>query len=167
MPLHQQAKLLRVLQSGEYHPVGSSRTRRADVRFISATNADIKRHVAEGRFREDLLYRLNTVEIHLPPLRDRREDIAPLVQHFAARLAARQGKPAPPFSAQATRALLEHAWPGNVRELEHVVERALLLAQGPSIEPEDLALGPAPGEGAARFEQMTIEEVERHRSSAP
>jgi DNA-binding NtrC family response regulator len=161
-PLQQQAKLLRVLQSGEYHCVGSSRTRRADVRFLSATNADIQGLIAEGRFREDLLYRLNTVQIHLPPLRERREDIVPLAQHFAARLAARQGKPAPPFSAQTKRALLEHAWPGNVRELEHVVERALLLAQGESIEPEDLALGPVAGSGAARLEQMTIEEVERH-----
>ncbi|MEY2930508.1 MAG: hypothetical protein RL033_1257 [Pseudomonadota bacterium] len=162
MPLHQQAKLLRVLQSGEYHPVGSSRTRRADVRFLSATNVDVKRQVAEGRFREDLLYRVNTVELHLPPLRERREDIAPLARHFAARLSARQGKAVRPFSEPALRALLEHGWPGNVRELEHVVERALLLAQGDSVEPEDLALGAGQRDGAARFEQMTIEEVERH-----
>jgi DNA-binding NtrC family response regulator len=162
MPLNQQAKLLRVLQAGEYHPVGSSRTRRADVRFLAATNIDVKKQVAEGRFREDLLYRVNTVEIHLPPLRDRRGDIAPLARHFAARLSARQGNAPRPFSPRATRALLEHAWPGNVRELEHVVERALLLAQGESVEPEDLALGAAPRDGAAHFEQMTIEEVERH-----
>jgi DNA-binding NtrC family response regulator len=162
MPLNQQAKLLRVLQSGEYHPVGSSRTRRADVRFLAATNIDVKRQVAEGRFREDLLYRVNTVEIHLPPLRDRREDIAPLARHFAARISARQGKAARPFSPRATRALLEHGWPGNVRELEHVVERALLLAQGESVEPEDLALAPGRSEGGASFELMTIAEVERH-----
>ncbi|MEY4546046.1 MAG: hypothetical protein RL685_2241 [Pseudomonadota bacterium] len=162
MPLHQQAKLLRVLQSGEYHPVGSSRTRRADVRFLSATNVDVKRQVAEGRFREDLLYRVNTVELHLPPLRERREDIVPLARHFATRLSARQGKVVRPFSEPAIRALLEHGWPGNVRELEHVVERALLLAQGESVEPEDLALGAGQRDGAARFEQMTIEEVERH-----
>jgi DNA-binding NtrC family response regulator len=162
MPLNQQARLLRVLQGGEYHPVGSSRIRRADVRFLAATNLDVRREVAEGRFREDLLYRVNTVEIRLPPLRDRREDIAPLATHFAARLAARQGQSARPFSPSALRALLEHTWPGNVRELEHVVERALLLAQGSSIEPEDLALGAALGEGAARFERMTLEEVERH-----
>jgi DNA-binding NtrC family response regulator len=162
MPLNQQAKLLRVLQAGEYHPVGSSRTRRADVRFLAATNIDVKKQVAEGRFREDLLYRVNTVEIHLPPLRDRRGDIAPLARHFAARLSARQGNAPRPFSPRATRALLEHSWPGNVRELEHVVERALLLAQGESVEPEDLALGAAPRDGAAHFEQMTIEEVERH-----
>ncbi len=162
MPLHQQAKLLRVLQSGEYHPVGSSRTRRADVRFLSATNAVIAQEVAAGRFREDLLYRLNTVEIRLPPLRERREDIVPLASHFAARLSARQGKTPRPFSPAATRALLQHAWPGNVRELEHVVERALLLAQGESVEPEDLVLGPAPRDSGARLEQMTMEEAERH-----
>jgi DNA-binding NtrC family response regulator len=162
MPLNQQAKLLRVLQAGEYHPVGSSRVRRADVRFLAATNADVRKEVAAGRFREDLLYRVNTVEIHLPPLRDRREDILPLAKHFTARLCARHGKQPPAFSARAARALLEHAWPGNVRELEHVVERALLLARGESVEPEDLALDPRRADGAAHFEQMTLEEVERH-----
>ncbi len=162
MPVSQQAKLLRVLQTGEYHPVGSSRVRRADVRFLAATNVDVAKEVAEGRFREDLLYRLNTVEIHLPPLRERREDIPPLAAHFAQRLQARHAQPPRSFSADAMRALLEHPWPGNVRELEHVVERALLLAQGTHVEPEDLALrGPA-GQGDARFEQMTLEEVERH-----
>src|SRR5688572_25819853 len=91
MPLNQQAKLLRVLQSGEYRPVGSSRVRRADVRFLAATNVDVRKEVAEGRFREDLLYRLNTVEIHLPPLRERREDIPPLAAHFARSLGGRYG----------------------------------------------------------------------------
>jgi DNA-binding NtrC family response regulator len=162
MPLNQQAKLLRVLQTGEYHPVGSSRTRLADVRFLAATNLDVRKQVAEGRFREDLLYRVNTVEIHLPPLRDRREDILPLARHFLSRLSARQGKPARPLSAQSARALLEHAWPGNVRELEHVIERALLLARGDDIEPEDLVLGAGRGGGHVHFEQMTLDEVERH-----
>jgi DNA-binding NtrC family response regulator len=162
MPLNQQARLLRVLQGGEYHPVGSSRMRRADVRLLTATNLDVRKEVADGRFREDLLYRVNTVELRLPPLRDRREDIAALATHFAARLSARQGRSAPPFSPSALQALLSHVWPGNVRELEHVVERALLLAQGSSIEAEDLALGAATSEGAARFERMTLEEVERH-----
>jgi DNA-binding NtrC family response regulator len=161
MPFNQQARLLRVLQGGEYHPVGSSRTRRADVRFLAATNLDVRKEVAEGRFREDLLYRVNTVELRVPPLRDRREDIVPLAMHFAARLSGRQGRAAPSFSPSAVRALLAHVWPGNVRELEHVVERALLLAQGSSVEPEDLALG-GTGEGAARFEGMTLEEVERY-----
>ena len=176
MPMNQQAKLLRVLQTGEYHPVGSSRVRRADVRFLAATNVDVRREVAEGRFREDLLYRVNTVEVHLPPLRERREDLPRLAAHFAARLAARQGQPPRTFSAAAMRALLEHSWPGNVRELEHVVERALLLAHGSIVEAEDLALhagrlggagspgaaGSARGEGDTPFEQMTLEEVERH-----
>jgi DNA-binding NtrC family response regulator len=162
MPMSQQAKLLRVLQTGEYHPVGSSRVRRADVRFLAATNVDVAKEVAQGRFREDLLYRLNTVEVHLPPLRERREDIPRLAAHFAQRLQGRHGQPARSFSADAMRALLEHHWPGNVRELEHVVERALLLAQGPLVEPEDLALRGSGGQGDARFEQMTLEEVERH-----
>jgi DNA-binding NtrC family response regulator len=161
MPMGQQAKLLRVLQTGEYHPVGSSRIRRADARFLAATNVDVAREVAGGRFREDLLYRLNTVEIHLPPLRERREDIPPLAAFFARRLSARYGQPPPEFSPEAMRALLEHPWPGNVRELEHVVERALLLAQGPRVSVEDLALRAARGEGD-RLEQMTLDEVERH-----
>ncbi|HTV22421.1 MAG TPA: sigma-54 dependent transcriptional regulator [Polyangiaceae bacterium] len=162
MPLNQQAKLLRVLQTGEYHPVGSSRTRHADVRLLAATNLDVRKQVAEGRFREDLLYRVNTVEIHLPPLRDRRADILPLANYFAARLSTRQGKPARAFSPAAARALLDHPWPGNVRELEHGVERALLLARGESVEAEDLLLGAARSDGQAHFEQMTLEEVERH-----
>ncbi len=162
MPTNQQAKLLRVLQTGEYHPVGSSRVRRADVRFLAATNVDVGKEVAEGRFREDLLYRLNTVEIHLPPLRERREDIPRLAAHFAQRQQARHGQPARSFSPDAMQALLEHHWPGNVRELEHVVERALLLAAGPQVQPDDLSLRAGGGKGDARFEQMTLEEVERH-----
>src|SRR3954463_7593796 len=150
MPLGQQAKLLRVLQTGEYHPVGSSRVRRANVRLLAATNVDVGREVKNGRFREDLLYRLNTVEVHLPPLRERREDIPRLAAHFARRLTARYGQIPPEFSPEAMRALLEHGWPGNVRELEHVVERALLLAQGPAIKVEDLALRAARREGRAR-----------------
>jgi DNA-binding NtrC family response regulator len=163
MPMSQQAKLLRVLQTGEFHPVGSSRVRRADVRFLAATNVDVRKEVAEGRFREDLLYRVNTVEIQLPALRERREDIPPLAAHFARRLAARHGHPPRTFSPDAMTALLEHSWPGNVRELEHVVERALLLCQGDTVRREDLALhaGRTEGEGA-RFEQMTLDEAERH-----
>jgi DNA-binding NtrC family response regulator len=162
MPMGQQAKLLRVLQTGEYHPVGSSRVRRADVRFLAATNVDVGKEVSNGRFREDLLYRLNTVEVHLPPLRERREDIPSLAAFFARRLSARYGQTPPAFSPEAMRAMLEHPWPGNVRELEHVVERALLLAQGPVVQVEDLALRAARGEGENRLEQMTLDEVERH-----
>jgi DNA-binding NtrC family response regulator len=162
MPMGQQAKLLRVLQTGEYHPVGSSRVRRADARFLAATNVDVGKEVAAGRFREDLLYRLNTVEVHLPPLRERREDIPLLAAHFARRLCARYGNEPPTFSPEAMRALLDHAWPGNVRELEHVVERALLLAQGPIVGVEDLALRAPRADGDGRLEQMTLDEVERH-----
>jgi DNA-binding NtrC family response regulator len=162
MPLGQQAKLLRVLQTGEYHPVGSSRVRRANVRLLAATNVDVGREVASGRFREDLLYRLNTVEIQLPPLRERREDLAPLTRQFTAALAARYGQPQRAFSPEAMRALGEHRWPGNVRELEHVVERALLLAGESVVGPGDLNLQPGRSNGDAHLEQMTLEEVERH-----
>ena len=166
MPMSQQAKLLRVLQTGEYHPVGSSRVRRADVRFLAATNVDVRKEVAEGRFREDLLYRVNTVEVHLPPLRERREDIPRLAAHFARRAAAKGAKQRPrEFTPEAMRALLEHPWPGNVRELEHVIERALLLAGGDLVEAEDLALRGSSSRSdreGLRFEQMTLEEVERH-----
>jgi DNA-binding NtrC family response regulator len=162
MPLSQQARLLRVLQTGELTPVGSSRQRRVDVRVIAATNADIGRHAAEGRFREDLLYRLNTVELRLPPLRERREDIADLAGLFLARGSARAGAPGPRrFSAAAMEALLAHPWPGNVRELEHVVERASLLARGEEIGVDDLMLR-ARAEVAPRLEEMTLEEVERY-----
>jgi DNA-binding NtrC family response regulator len=162
MPAGQQAKLLRVLQSGEYRPVGSSKVRRADVRLLAATNVDLPKEVAEGRFREDLVYRLNTVEIRLPPLRDRREDIPILAAHFARRVAARYTRPALDFSTGAMKALLEHGWPGNVRELEHVVERATLLARGETIAVEDLALGAPRASAGPRLEDMTLEEVERH-----
>src|SRR5215831_5437360 len=163
MPPSQQAKLLRVLQTGEFHPVGSSKVRRADVRILSATNVDVGKEVAEGRFREDLLYRLNTVEIHVPPLRDRREDVPALVGHFVAAYARRYGGPERTFSPAAMQALLEHGWPGNVRELEHVVERALLLAAGDTVGMEDLILRSRDSAGgASRFEEMTLEEVERH-----
>jgi DNA-binding NtrC family response regulator len=132
------------------------------VRFLAATNVDVGKEVSNGRFREDLLYRLNTVEVHLPPLRERREDIPSLAAFFARRLSARYGQTPPAFSPEAMRAMLEHPWPGNVRELEHVVERALLLAQGPVVQVEDLALRAARGEGENRLEQMTLDEVERH-----
>jgi DNA-binding NtrC family response regulator len=162
MPVGQQARLLRVLQTGEYHPVGSSKVRRADVRLLAATNVDVSKEVAEGRFREDLLYRVNTVEIQLPPLRERREDVPLLAAHFARRLGARYGQPPRRFSPEAMQALLEHPWPGNVRELEHVVERALLLAQDEVVRLEDLALRGHRPEAGARLEEMTLEEVERH-----
>jgi DNA-binding NtrC family response regulator len=149
MPTAQQARLLRVLQTGELHPVGSSRPRRIDARVLAATNADVARAAAEGRFREDLLYRLNTVEIQLPPLRDRREDIPELAAAFL------EGKR---LSAAAMEALLAHPWPGNVRELEHVIERASLLAASDEITPDDLMLRAR----AARIEAMTLDQAERY-----
>jgi DNA-binding NtrC family response regulator len=162
MPLPQQAKLLRVLQTGEFHPVGSSRVRRADVRLLSATNVEVAREAAEGRFREDLLYRLNTVEIRLPPLRERREDIPLLAASFLSKQAARYGGKVRRFAPEAMQALLDHAWPGNVRELEHVVERAVLLAQDELITASDLSLRVRDGRSESRLEEMTLEEVERH-----
>ncbi len=162
----QQAKLLRALQSGEVERVGSSRTKRVDVRVVSATNADLHADVAAGRFREDLLYRLNTVEIRLPPLRDRREDVPLLAAHLLARHARRYGKPLVGFTPDALAALLAHPWPGNVRELGHAVERAVLMAAGPEVRAADLALA-APNAaaggaaGAAALEDMTLEQVER------
>jgi DNA-binding NtrC family response regulator len=162
MPAKQQSKLLRVLQTGEFQRVGSSKTRRVDVRVISATNVDIRQEVSEGRFREDLLYRLNTVEVHLPPLRDRSEDIAALALHFLRREAARYGKPRlSGMDREALQAMLEHPWPGNIRELEHTMERAVLMAQGNQIRPDDLGLR-GRGDGSARLEEMTLEEAEKY-----
>ncbi|HEV7557098.1 MAG TPA: sigma-54 dependent transcriptional regulator [Kofleriaceae bacterium] len=156
MPLGQQSRLLRVLQTGELHPVGSSRARRVDVRVLAATNAEIAREAADGRFREDLLYRLNTVEIRIPPLRERRDDIAGLARAFLAASA----KPKR-LSANAMEALLAHTWPGNVRELEHVIERAILLASGDEIAVDDLALR-GRADAPPRLEEMTLEQVERY-----
>jgi DNA-binding NtrC family response regulator len=134
------------------------------VRVLAATNADLNAEVAAGRFREDLLFRLNTIEIHLPPLRERREDIPALAQHFLRVHATRYRKPLRGFDAQAMHALLEHAWPGNIRELGHAVERAVLLAQGDLVRFGDLALRAPSGAGAgnaARLEELTLEEVEK------
>ena len=161
MPISQQAKLLRVLQSGEFQPVGSSRVKRADVRVISATNVDIAKEVARGAFRDDLLYRLNTIEIHIPTLRERPEDVAALGAHFLASKAARYRKSIAGFSADAMSALLAHPWPGNVRELEHAVERAVVLAEGAAIELRDLSLR-RPSVAAPALERMTLAEVEAH-----
>ena len=160
-----QAKLLRAVETGEFEPVGSSRPRHADVRIISATNADLHSEAAAGRFRQDLLFRLNAVEIRLPPLRERREDIPLLANHFLARHARRYHRPADRFEPEAVRVMLEYPWPGNVRELDHAVQRAVLMAQGDAVRPVDLELRAAGGgtSGAARtrLEDLTLEEVER------
>ncbi len=154
-----QAKLLRVLQTGEVQRVGSSRTRQVDVRVLSATNADLADEIAKGAFREDLLFRLNTIVIHLPPLRERRDDIPPLAAYFLAHYASRYRKPITGFDATALHALETYAWPGNVRELAHTVERAVLMAGGSSIAARDLGLQ-QPGAAAAE-EAMTLEDAER------
>ncbi|RFF30223.1 sigma-54-dependent transcriptional regulator [Wenzhouxiangella sediminis] len=160
VPASQQAKLLRVLETGEYEPVGSSRTQRADVRLISATNADLDEMVRAGEFRKDLFFRVNTVEIPLPPLRERREDILPLARHALAQLASRYGGSPEGFERCALEAMQAYAWPGNVRELLHVIERAVLLSKGPRIAAEDLRLDHAPAP-ATSLEHMTLDDAER------
>jgi DNA-binding NtrC family response regulator len=159
IPLAQQAKLLRVLEVGEFEKVGSSRTKKVNVRLIAATNGDLRAEVAAERFRQDLLFRLNTIEIHLPPLRERQEDIPLLARHFLRQHAQRYGKNIGGFEASGEAALLAHAWPGNVRELDHAVERAVLMAHGGRIAGPDLGLM-IENEGALRLENMSIEEVE-------
>ena len=160
VPLTQQAKLLRVLQTGEFERVGSSRTRRVSVRLISATNADLKAEVAASRFREDLLFRINTVEIRLPALRERPEDVPLLAASFLERHAQRYGKKLAGFEADAVAAMTAHAWPGNVRELDHAIERAVLLARGDEVRAEDLGLGPGAA-SKSTLDQLTLDEVER------
>lgn len=157
VPPAQQAKLLRVVESGEFERVGSSQTRRVDVRLLSATNASLEEEVQSGRFRQDLLFRLNTVEVRIPPLRERREDIPLLAAHFLERFAGRYRKRLEGFDAPAMKALRDHSWPGNVRELEHVIERAVLMCSGTTIGRSDLGLQ-APAE--QHIDEMSIEEVE-------
>ena len=159
VPLGQQQKLLRVLETGEFERLGSSRTRRADVRLISATNADLHAEVAAGRFRQDLLFRLNTIEVHLPPLRERREDLTRLAAHFLSVHAQRYRKPIVAFEPAALTLLHEHAWPGNVRELDHAVERAVLMAQGAAIQAADLGLRRT-GPVEDRLDEMSLEDIE-------
>ncbi len=157
----QQAKLLRVLQTGEFQRVGSSKTRHVDVRVFAATNVDINREVAEGRFREDLLYRLNTVEVHLPPLRDRQEDVTGLAMYFLRSKSDKYARKFTGFDREAMTAMLEYRWPGNIRELEHAVERSILMAHGQQIRADDLGLRPRV-EGAGRLEEMTLNDAEKY-----
>ena len=160
VPLSLQSKLLRVLQTGDVERVGSSKARHVDVRILSATNASLGAEVEAGRFREDLLFRLNTIEIHLPPLRERREDIAGLSTHFLRRHSARYRKSLTGFDAAAMQSLLAHPWPGNIRELDHAVERAVLLAQGDQVRVGDLGLRAATS-ASGRFEDLPLEDVEK------
>ncbi|MGD0912144.1 MAG: sigma-54 dependent transcriptional regulator [Terracidiphilus sp.] len=159
VPLRQQAKLLRVLETGELERVGSSQTRRVDVRILSATNAQLQEEATAGNFREDLLFRINTVEIHLPALRERRDDIPLLAQHFLARNRARYRKQVGGFSPAAVQAMMQYPWPGNVRELEHAVERAVLLCRGDEIDPANLIIT-STRTAAQSFDNMSIDEVE-------
>ena len=154
----QQARLLRVLQTGELERVGSSRTIKVDVRVLSATNADLAAEVEAGRFRADLLYRLNAIEIHLPPLREHREDIAPLASFFLSNYAMKYRKRVAEFDPAAMRVMFEHDWPGNVRELQHAIERAVLLAQGDKIQPADFGLRGS--RAPQRLEELSLEQVE-------
>ncbi len=158
IPLSQQAKMLRTIETGEFERVGSSRTYRASVRLISATNADLAAEVAAGKFRQDLLFRLNTIQLHLPPLRERREDIDLLAQHFLQQHVARYRKAITGFDESAGQAMRDYAWPGNVRELDHAVERGVLMAPGKVVRAADLGLNAAAA--APRLEEMSIEEVE-------
>jgi DNA-binding NtrC family response regulator len=157
--MHLQTKLLRVLETGEFERVGSSKTRQVDVRVLSATNSDLNEEVKAGNFRQDLLYRINTIEIHLPPLRDRKADILLLAEHFLQQNAARYRKRLSGFDDGAARVISDYPWPGNIRELDHAVERAVLMAQTNVIRVGDLALQ-VKERGAARLEDMSLEEVE-------
>jgi DNA-binding NtrC family response regulator len=159
VPIKQQAKLLRVLETGDMERVGSSKTHKVDVRVISATNADLKLESAEGRFRSDLLFRLNTVELQIPPLRERKEDIPLLATHFLKAYAQRYRKPVRGFDPGALEKMLGHSWPGNVRELDHAIERAVLMSTGDEVHAVDLGLH-ADKTGPGKIEEMSLEEVE-------
>jgi two-component system nitrogen regulation response regulator GlnG len=159
IPLDLQTKLLRVLQDHEYSRVGGRDILKADVRILAATNQDLEKSVREKRFREDLYFRLKVIPIHLPPLRERREDMPALATHFLRQHASRYRKKVTGFDAAALRMLSEHSWPGNVRELDHAVERAVLMTSGPEIKAQDLGLKPA-GDSPSRLDEMSLEEVE-------
>jgi DNA-binding NtrC family response regulator len=159
VPYRQQAKLLRVIETSEIERVGSSRTRHVDVRVISATNADLRAACSSGEFREDLLFRLNTVEIHVPALRERREDIPALAVHFLSRYASRYRRAVQGFEASALQLLMQYSWPGNVRELEHTLERAVLMCRGSEIQRADLGLDLS-RQQSQNLEELSLETVE-------
>ena len=159
IPLAQQAKLLRVIETGDFERVGSSKTLHANVRIISATNSNLEHEVAAGRFRQDLLFRLNTIQITLPPLRERRDDIMLLANSFLAQHAEHYRKQIAGFDETARERLLQHRFPGNVRELDHIVERAVLMTQDRQICGGDLGLA-NDGREPRNLEEMSLEEVE-------
>jgi DNA-binding NtrC family response regulator len=159
IPLAQQAKLLRVIETGDFERVGSSKTLHANVRIISATNANLENELTAGRFRQDLLFRLNTIQIEVPPLRQRREDIMPLADNFLRQHAERYRKQISGFDEMARERLLQHRFPGNVRELDHIIERAALMTQDRQILATDLGLTTG-GAESRNLEEMSLEEVE-------
>jgi DNA-binding NtrC family response regulator len=163
MPIRLQAKLLRVLQTGEVQRVGSSRLRYVNARVLCATNADLAAEIAAGRFREDLLYRLNTVVIHLPPLRERRDDIPALAHHFLSHYAARYRKPVASLDSDARSSMMSHTWPGNIRELAHSLERAVLMADphATSIAARHLGLQRSRAGGDHTADELSLEDAER------
>jgi DNA-binding NtrC family response regulator len=166
--MEQQQKLLRVLETGEFERVGSSRTLKVNVRIISATNSDLQKSVKEGLFREDLLYRLNTIPIHLPPLRERASDIPLLADHFLERHLKRYKKPINQIIPQALETLKSYPWPGNVRELDHTIERAVLLSSGNEIKVSDLGLSSiastqdSAAQNGPSLDDMSLEDVEKY-----
>ncbi len=164
LPSHLQVKLLRVLQEREFERVGSSRPIKVDVRLLAATHRNLEALVREGRFREDLYYRINVVTIVLPPLRERREDLPPLIEHFVSAFAGKNGKTIRGLTREAREALLRYDYPGNIRELENLIERAVVLTRDDVIGVEDLPLtletpAPGPGEGAGLI--AAVEGLER------
>lgn len=174
LPLPLQPKLLRLVQDRTYERVGEAKERTADVRIVAATNRDLESEVASGRFREDLLYRLNVIEVTVPPLRDRRADLLPLTTHLLGQFASRTGKRVVGFTPAATEALARHRWPGNVRELRNVIERGVLLCAGAEIDVMDLPLSltaPPParvavGEGVP-IDAVEVEHIRRVLASSP
>ena len=175
LPVGLQPKLLRLLQEKQYERVGEAETRSSDVRIIAATNHDLEAAVARGAFREDLLYRLNVIELALPPLRERQDDILPLAEHLLQFLARQAGRTVQGFTEEARAALLRHSWPGNVRELRNAVERGLILSTGPQVGLSDLpAQVEAPVERhalelghAVTLEHLEAEHIRRILAAAP
>jgi NtrC-family two-component system response regulator AlgB len=161
-PLTLQPKLLRFIQDKEYERVGDPVTRRADVRILAATNLNLEDMVRDGRFREDLLYRLNVITLHLPPLRERREDILNLADRFLARFVKEYARPARGFSDEAREALLSYRWPGNIRELRNVVERASIICPQERVEISHLGMAETPVNNAPRIgAALSLDELEK------
>jgi DNA-binding NtrC family response regulator len=160
VPIRQQAKLLHVVETGEMERVGSSRTCKVDVRLLSATNANLQAECASGNFREDLLFRLNTVEIHIPLLRERREDVPALASYFLSKYATKYRKQISGFTSESLEKLMEYSWPGNVRELDHMVERAIIMCRDGEIEASNLGFQHANRPRGNNLDTMSLEEAE-------